>query len=254
MPFEACRSGFDEDCDGLFDCDDPDCDDDPACRICRPRETVCTDGVDDDCDGLTDCVDPECARAPGCAPPCAPRETACSDGRDEDCDMLVDCRDPDCAVDPRCRPTADGGVPPRDGGTPRDSGVPPRDAGTPSDAGAMCTTMELGVAACTNMRDDDCDRRTDCADPDCSPWGPSGECCNGLDDDGDGWTDLFACRCRDNADCAGVGTTPLVCWTETYSVCAPPCNAYGGEAYCDMIDPAMRCVTSGPLAGQCVYP
>ena len=84
----TCTDGLDNDCDGLTDANDPDCqpqmtcsdyldkgscNNDPACEwvgspkngtcqdavVCVPDETpeaTCTDGIDNDCDGLRDCV------------------------------------------------------------------------------------------------------------------------------------------------------------------------------------------------------
>ncbi len=117
----------------------------------------------------------------------------------------------------------------------------------------MCTANELGIPMCTDRLDNDCDGQRDCADPDCSPFGTMGECCNGRDDDGDGTIDLFTCRCFDNSTCVGVGSLEQVCWTETFNVCAPRCDFLGGDAFCSMIAPGLSCVTSGPNAGQCVF-
>ncbi|MEN8164850.1 MAG: serine protease [Acidobacteriota bacterium] len=54
---EVCDDGIDNDCDGLVDQEDPDCD------SCTPETEVC-DGVDNDCDGLIDedgvCDAPAC--------------------------------------------------------------------------------------------------------------------------------------------------------------------------------------------------
>ena len=85
-----CSNGTDDDEDGLTDCDDPDCSDDPAC----PEN--CTNGVDDDADGDSDCDDTECAGIEPCV------ETFCGDGLDGDQDGMTDCEDPDCAGDPAC--------------------------------------------------------------------------------------------------------------------------------------------------------
>ena len=100
----TCDDGLDNDCDGLTDANDPDCqpqmtcsdyldkgscNNDPACEwvgspkngtcqdadVCIPDETpeaTCTDGIDNDCDGLTDCADTaDCGGDPACqAMPC----------------------------------------------------------------------------------------------------------------------------------------------------------------------------------------
>jgi len=218
-----CANRRDDDCDGLLDCADPDCRGNPACGPCTPYEINCTNMRDEDCDGSMDCADPDCAGDPACCVPTG-RER-CGNGIDDDCDRLVDCADPDCRAAPRC--ATDGGVP--DGG--------------------LCTTFEIGVAQCTDRLDNDCDGTRDCGDYDCRPFGPGSECCNGIDDDGDGQTDIFTCRCRTNADCRGVGSLEQVCWTTLFSVCAPRCNFYGGDLWCSMIDPSLRCAAG---SGECV--
>jgi hypothetical protein len=164
-------------------------------------------------------------------------EISCVDGRDNDCDGLTDCEDGECFGNPACFGT-DGGPPP-----PIDGGVPD---------GGMCEDRELGVAMCTDRRDNDCDATRDCSDPDCTPFGAGSECCNGIDDDADGIVDMFTCRCFDNSTCAGVGTFEQVCWTALFNVCAPRCDFLGGQSFCDMVGPGLRCVTTGPRAGQCV--
>jgi hypothetical protein len=134
-----------------------------------------------------------------------------------------------------------------------DGGV--ADAGTDGgviivDGGGGCTRYEQGVAGCTNGRDDDCDGRRDCSDPDCRPFGPEGECCNGIDDNGDMIADEFTCRCFTDAECAGVGDLEQVCWTDSYNVCGARCNFYGGDAFCSMwfMDTFPRC---NAMTGQC---
>jgi len=201
---------------------DPDCAGAPGCAPCAPRETACRDGRDDDCDALPDCADPECAADPACATcvPISGRESRCRDLLDDDCDGLTDCADPECATRPFCR--------------------------------AMCTptaTNEIGVDACTNGLDEDCDGRSDCSDPDCSPFGPAGECCDGVDNNGDGNADEFTCRCFSDDECVGVGTIDQTCWEGTFSVCAPRCNLFGGDRFC--IDNFMlsRCDRA---TGECV--
>ena len=204
--------------------------------MCFPEEVSCINGADDDCNGLVDCEDPGCSGDPSC---CVPQPEDCSNGRDDDCDFATDCRDADCRFSPFC--ASDMGPP--DMG-PGDMGPPPTDMPP--------TPGEIGVAMCTNGADDDGDGRVDCADTDCSPFGPSGECCDGVDDDGDGFTDVFTCRCFSDADCAGVGDIDQVCYESTFSVCAPRCDFFGGDSFCQMIDPSLRCVRRGPRAGECV--
>ncbi|MCU1277192.1 MAG: LigA, partial [bacterium] len=73
------------------------------------HESSCGDGQDNDCDGLVDCADPDCnaivcsavggklCNAGACACPYgnAP-ETTCNDGIDNDCNGVADCNDPAC--------------------------------------------------------------------------------------------------------------------------------------------------------------
>ena len=82
----------------------------PSCGgvSCEPTGSVegsCTNDEDEDCDGLIDCADPDCDGDPACEPSCVPiasTELFCSDMLDDDCDGLVDCADPDCGSDPAC--------------------------------------------------------------------------------------------------------------------------------------------------------
>lgn len=87
---EDCTDGQDNDCDGLVDCDDSDCE--AACF-----ELDCSDGQDGDGDGDIDCDDSDCADDLACI------ETACNDGFDDDGDGDVDCDDSDCADDYTCQ-------------------------------------------------------------------------------------------------------------------------------------------------------
>lgn len=116
----VCLDGVDNDCDGLVDLADPDCQEAEKC-----------DGIDNDGDGLTDedflpsalgeyglgetctvgtgaCVasgvmicSPDktttvCSAVPGLASVEGPTGATCSDGIDNDCDDLIDGADPDC--------------------------------------------------------------------------------------------------------------------------------------------------------------
>jgi hypothetical protein len=59
---DNCQDGIDNDMDGWIDCCDNDCALDPACAA----ESSCSDGIDNDCDGFTDCLDSDCHGTPDC--------------------------------------------------------------------------------------------------------------------------------------------------------------------------------------------
>lgn len=199
----------------------PGCDDGVACTVDRcdergggclfePDPSRCAPGSV--CDPSFGCV--------GMCVPSAPTEVRCRDGVDDDCDGALDCADSDCTGSPLCTSTC-----------------------TPTGRN------ELGVAACTNGLDDDCDGRFDCNDPDCSPFGPMGECCDGRDNNGDGNVDEFTCRCFDDDACFGVGSLDQTCWQDSYSVCAPRCNLYGGDRFCIDGFGLTRC---NRMTGECL--
>ena len=94
-------------CDGAGQC---------ICPGGQTSETSCRDNLDNDCDGLVDCNDPNCAgqscnafgrtcpSSPGACGVCSgnggtaqTQETTCNDGFDNDCDGAIDCADSDCA-------------------------------------------------------------------------------------------------------------------------------------------------------------
>ena len=94
---EICGNGIDDDCNGLADCLDSTCQNDPSC-LDRKKEQ-CTNGIDDDGNGLVDCKDPACFGDPACF---VLGHEVCNNNLDDDEDGLVDCKDPDCAQDPSC--------------------------------------------------------------------------------------------------------------------------------------------------------
>ena len=115
----------------------------------------------------------------------------CDDGVDNDGDIYADCADPDCASTPACA-GCNGGLDP---------------------------TPEFGVAACTDGLDNDCDGVTDCADDDCSASDfYVTECCNGMDQNGNGIPDDFNCRCNNDSEC-GFGQ---ICYDDTAFACGIP--------------------------------
>ncbi len=87
---ETCNDGIDNDCDGDFDCNDSDCDEDPAC-VCVPDPggEICDDGIDNTCEGLVDCDDPTCDLDPACIVPPAPENDICEDAIEVDCGDTV---------------------------------------------------------------------------------------------------------------------------------------------------------------------
>jgi hypothetical protein len=101
-----CDNGIDDDCDGLIDCADPDC------ECCVPVPEICSNRIDDDCDGRTDCFDLiDCLISP---PP-----EDCFNGLDDDCDRYVDCDDTDCCEVPECYDPSKCGLPCCEPGTTR---------------------------------------------------------------------------------------------------------------------------------------
>ena len=60
-----CSDGLDNDCDGLIDASDTDCED-PSNTGTEGKADTCSDGVDNDSDGQTDCADSDCSRNKAC--------------------------------------------------------------------------------------------------------------------------------------------------------------------------------------------
>ena len=185
-----CSDNIDEDEDGLYDCDDPDCAYDPACV----PEEVCGNGFDDDGDGYTDCYDADCAYEAACLY----ATEACNNGIDDDWDYLVDCDDGDCGADPACLPDAEVCDNQYD-----DDGDGAEDCDDPDcDAHVACAPPEI----CDNALDDDLDGYEDCDDPDCVN-DPAcvqvvEDCGNGVDDDGDSYLDCVDDDCESDPSCA----------------------------------------------------
>jgi len=95
---EVCDNGIDDDGNGLVDCKDPACFGDRACIV--PGKEICNNNLDDDDDGLIDCNDSDCAKDPGCV--VNPDKEICDNGKDDNGDGLVDCTDPQCTTFPAC--------------------------------------------------------------------------------------------------------------------------------------------------------
>jgi hypothetical protein len=195
---EVCGNGLDDDGDGLFDCDDPNCEMAPSCV--DPED--CLDGLDNDLDGLIDCADPECALNASC------RVEDCEDGTDNDYDGATDCDDLDCLGDPACELELCGdGV---------DNDVDGQVDCADPDCGPALVCGGDGFEDCDNGLDDNSDGAVDCADPTCATDGACAaeDCGTNLDEDGDL---LVGC---DDPDCVATsGCVTGVCPTATVLNC-----------------------------------
>jgi spore coat protein A len=139
-------------------------------------EVTCDNGLDDDCDGLTDANDPDC----NVCVPTEPTEVSCFNGLDDDCDAAVDCSDTNCngALG---APTSCGvgacsatGNLTCSGGSETDSCTP----GTPGNegpfGGATCSdSIDNDCDGDTDANDADCQQAADC-----SQWGDRNSCNN----------------------------------------------------------------------------
>jgi hypothetical protein len=142
----------------------------------------------------------------------------CNNGIDDDGDHFVDCGDPDCVSAPNCL-NCNGGQPP---------------------------SAEFGVGKCTDGKDNDCDGKIDCADDDChaSRYYVT-ECCNGVDDNGNGIIDEDSCKCASSATC----TNGNFCFTDTDFTCNLDCTRIVGDI-CPFIASGATC---SHTTRQCEY-
>ena len=233
---EVCNDNFDNDEDGLTDCNDAD--DCGASPFCLP-ETPCNDSIDNDGDGSTDCNDDDCGASPFCLP-----ETPCNDSIDNDEDGSTDCDDDDCVASPYCVPevTACNDSIDNDGDGSTDC----------DDDDCIASPFCLPETACDDNIDNDGDGNKDCKDNDCHSnvsCLPETICDDNVDNDGDGDTDCadewctFAANCV-ASPCAGmaeldltsagftsVGQNPQGCWE--YDMAFPEAEPGGGAGVPD---------------------
>jgi hypothetical protein len=133
----------------------------------------------------------------------------CGDFIDNDDSGYADCADPACAGMPECLDCN----------------------------GGLDAQPEYGTQSCTDGLDNDCDGTFDCEDEDCSASDENTtECCNGLDENGNGIPDDFNCRCHSDADCSG----GQLCYTSTLGACGIPCDNFFGEI-CPFLAPGSSC-------------
>lgn len=142
----------------------------------------------------------------------------CGDQLDNDDNGYADCADVACSAEAVCMGCNDGEEP----------------------------VAEYGTSRCTDGEDNDCDGFVDCLDDDCSASDENiTECCNGIDQNGNGIPDDFNCRCRSNLDCSG----GQLCYTSTVGACGIPCDNFFGEI-CPFLAPGSSCNLT---TRQCEY-
>ena len=96
---EICDDVFDNDCDGLVDTNDPDCEGQMTCADYIDRGSC---NLDPACEWVGNPNSGICQDA-ACIPDETP-EATCDDGNDNDCDGVTDCADTaDCGGDPACQ-------------------------------------------------------------------------------------------------------------------------------------------------------
>ena len=185
-PGATCDDGLDNDCDGVIDCSDPDCDSDALCFA-----PGCGNGVCETDESVCDCPS-DCGPSPVA-------EMHCSNVVDDDCDGAVDCDDPDCATDRACADRCGDRFCDAAGGEDRCS--------CPKD----CGKTPRHEVECLNGMDDDCDGLADGDDPDCAMMpGCGNDICEG------GGEDCFTCP----EDCLCRGDGCLACCGD--GICAGP--------------------------------
>jgi hypothetical protein len=195
---EVCDDAQDNDRDGLRDCQDPQCADEPACR--GGGRELCDDDQDNDGDGVVDCDDADCAPSPACARP----ELVCDDLIDDDSDGSLDCEDTDCASDAACavveveRACDDDQDNDGDGASDCDDTdcMNLQACRAPSEPEVCGDEIDNDEDGATDCRDADCVREPACAIPD-------EDCGNGQDDDLDGYADCEDVDCDEDRVCQG---------------------------------------------------
>jgi len=231
-----CSDGIDNDGNGLIDCDDPGCLELGTPENPGPGMIVCphirkADGsiqflesvVSFCSQSSANCVHPICMLIKPCCPTC-PDGTdiyTCSDGKDNDGNGFVDCQDNACKGSPAC---------------------------------CIRTGPETSLEACSDGIDNDCDGYTDCAShtctranrgaspeaieycrrftcgDSCGPEDTLEACSDGIDNDGNGFTD-----CADYS-CSRLNT---FCNSSNPALDRPGCNREAVEYCVNLVKPAV---------------
>ena len=95
----TCGDDIDNDCDGLTDSDDPDCQQTGTCSDIMDRNT-CRNTAG--CEWQGGKNNGMCVDVVACTPTSSDEVDLCVDGIDNDCDGVIDCADNDCSGDPVC--------------------------------------------------------------------------------------------------------------------------------------------------------
>ncbi len=225
----SCGDGIDNDCNGLVDCQDPNCASqpcavgfvcDPSRKTCTVPSTTCTICGPAACVGLVcDSVGHTCANAsPSTCTTCPGGATEiCNDGKDNNCNGLIDC------ADSQCQPVGNalGQLCDAKGNTcsvKNAAGV----SSCTTCSGNGGTAQPLGETSCGDGKDNDCNGLIDCQDPNCA----SQPCAFGYVCDGTAKTcskKSSVCTACGEPACVGMicnVASGLVCSNGTPSTCS----------------------------------
>ncbi len=205
-----------------------------ACQ--KPAEN-CNNGGDEDCDGKVDCHDPDCASAPHCqcTPPnigadcmIAGEFSECDPSKRCNCSFLWDYTATGnftCVNQEVCNGFDDNANGQVDETftcvkNSTQSCITTCNSTGQKTCGSTCEwgSCQPPVENCTNGKDDDCDGKADCADPDCvGLLQCQTEVCDGADNNGNNLVDeTFQCI---------KGSAPVTCLTSCNSTGTKPCLA-----------------------------
>jgi hypothetical protein len=242
-------AGVDEDCDGAVNCQDSNCANvygnvkgtsctvgTGACArsgvyVCNAANTgltcsvtaaspgsentvaTCHDSIDNNCNGFTDCADSTCDNV----------ATEICDAVDNDCDESNNENMPNINVGTSCSVTGTYGV------CVAGTQYQYCGSGDTSYKWSTCvsttsSTPENTVAKCHDSLDNDCDGKTDCADPDCL--NVATEVCDSVDNDCDGSNNEFLPNINVGSTCSVTGTSGVCVAGTRYQYCGSGDSSY----------------------------